>query len=126
MCYNDYNNVKKMSIKLTILKTGETLISDMQELVAKGEEETQGMPNAYLLENPHKVLTRDKNFVTEEEKEQKKYGIDVFMTPWIILSKDKKVLLPPDCVMTIVEPIESIKQMFIDKSESKVEEVTND
>ena len=48
------------------------------------------------------------------------------MTPWIILSKDKKILLPPDCVMTIVEPIESIKQMFIDKSESKVEEVTND
>ena len=115
-----------MAIKLTILKTGETLISDMQELVAKGQEESQGMPNAYLLESPHKVITRDKDFLTEEEKQQKKYGIDVFMTPWIILSKDKKVILPPECVMTIVEPIESIKQMFIDKSESKIEEETND
>ena len=47
------------------------LISDMQELVAKGQEETQGMPNAYLLENPHKVLTRDKNFITEDEKATK-------------------------------------------------------
>tara|TARA_B100000925_G_scaffold133703_1_gene99929 strand:- start:119 stop:466 length:348 start_codon:yes stop_codon:yes gene_type:complete len=115
-----------MSIKLTILKTGETLISDMQELVAKGEEAKQGMPNAYLLENPHRVVTRDKDFLTEEEKQQKKYGIDVFMTPWIILSKDKKMIVPPDCVMTIVEPIESIKQMYIDKSESKIEEDTND
>ena len=96
----------------------------MDGVLEEGEE-NQGMPNAYLLENPHKVLTRDKNFVTEEEKQQKKYGIDVFMTPWIILSKDKKILLPPDCVMTIVEPIESIKQMFIDKSETKVEEETN-
>ena len=115
-----------MSIKLTILKTGETLISDMQELVAQGQEENQGMPNAYLLENPHRVVTRDKDFLTEEEKQQKKYGIDVFMTPWIILSKDKKMIVPPDCVMTIVEPIESIKQMYIDKSESKIEEDTND
>ena len=82
-----------MSIKLTILKTGETLISDMQELVAKGEEAKQGMPNAYLLENPHRVVTRDKDFLTEEEKQQKKYGIDVFMTPWIILSKDKKMIV---------------------------------
>ena len=115
-----------MSIKLTILKTGETLISDMQELVAQGQEENQGMPNAYLLENPHKVIIRDKNFLTDEEKAQKKYGIDVFMTPWVILSKDKKMIVPPDCVMTIVEPIDSIKQMYIDKSESKVEEDTND
>tara|TARA_R100000773_G_C4163297_1_gene80139 strand:+ start:315 stop:662 length:348 start_codon:yes stop_codon:yes gene_type:complete len=115
-----------MSIKLTILKTGETLISDMQELVAQGQEENQAMPNAYLLENPHKVIIRDKNFLTDEEKEQKKYGIDVFMTPWVILSKDKKMIVPPDCVMTIVEPIESVKQMYLDKSESKVEEDTND
>ena len=115
-----------MSIKLTILKTGETLISDMQELVAKGEEAKQGMPNAYLLENPHRVVTRDKDFLTEEEKQQKKYGIDVFMTPWIILSKDKKMIVPPDCVMTIVEPIESIKQMFIDKTDTTIEEERND
>tara|TARA_B100001564_G_C20274615_1_gene505305 strand:- start:227 stop:574 length:348 start_codon:yes stop_codon:yes gene_type:complete len=114
-----------MSIKLTILKTGETLISDMQELVAKGKEGEQAMPNAYLLENPHRVITKDKDFLTEEEKQNKKYGIDVFMTPWIILSKDKKVIVPPDCVMTIVEPIDSIKQMFIDKSEPKIEEESN-
>ena len=114
-----------MSIRLTILKTGETIISEMQELVAKGQEENQAMPNAYLLENPHKVITKDKDFLTEEEKQQKQYGIDVFMTPWIILSKDRKIIVPPDCVMTIVEPIESIAQMFIDKTETQIEEDLN-
>ena len=111
-----------MSIKLTILKTGETIISEMQELVAKGQEGVQGMPNAYLLKSPHVVKTKDKDFLTEDEKEKKQYGIDVSMTPWIILSKDKEIIVPPDCVMTIVDPIESIKQMFIDKTDTKIEE----
>ena len=115
-----------MTIKLTLLKTGETIISDMQELVAKGQEETQAVPNVYLLKSPHVVRTRDKDFITEDEKEKKQYGFDVFMTPLIILSKDKEILLPPDCVMTIVEPIESIKQMFIDKTDTTIEEETND
>ena len=103
-----------MSIKLTILKTGETLISEMQELVS---DQDQASPHAYLLDNPHKVLTRDKEFLTEEEKKQNKYGIDVLLSPWIVISSDKKIILPVDCVMTIVEPIEGVKKMFIDKNE---------
>ena len=37
-----------MSIKLTLLKSGETLISEMKELVAEDKE----LAHAYLLENP--------------------------------------------------------------------------
>ena len=40
------------------------------------------------------LITKDKqsfNPVTEEENQiEKKFGIDVLMTPWIILSSDKK------------------------------------
>ena len=112
-----------MSVKLSILKTGETIISDLQELVADQDQDT---PNAYLLNNPHVVRTKDKQFLTEEEKAEKKFGIDVVMTPWIILSSDKKILLPVDCVMTIVEPIDGVKKMFLDKNESvKIEENLN-
>ena len=71
-----------MSVKLTLLKTGETLISEMQELVA---DKNQLSTHAYLLDNPHVVRTRDKQFLTEEEKAEKKFGIDVVRTPWIIL-----------------------------------------
>ena len=108
-----------MSIKLTILKTGETLISDMQELVS---DKDQASPHAYLLNNPHLVKIKEKQFLTEEEKFDKKIGINVLMTPWIILSTDKKILLPVDCVMTIVEPIEGVRKMFLDKNDVLVNE----
>ena len=108
-----------MSIKLTILKTGETLISDMQELVS---DKDQAAPHAYLLNNPHLVKIREKQFLTEDEKNDNKVGIDVLMTPWIVISSDKKILLPVDCVMTIVEPIEGVRKMFLDKNDVLVNE----
>ena len=112
-----------MSIKLTILKTGETIISEMQELVS---DKDQLSPHAYLLNNPHVVRTKDKTFLTEQEKDEKKFGIDVIMTPWIILSSDKKIMIPVDSVITIVEPIEGVKKMFLDKNQSvKIEENLN-
>ena len=112
-----------MSIKLTILKTGETIISEMQELVSNNEQTT---PHAYLLNNPHVVVTKDKDFLTEEEKNQKKFGIDVIMTPWIILSKDKKMVIPIDSVLTVVEPLESVAQLYLDKLASFKMEELND
>ena len=112
-----------MSIKLTLLKSGETLISEMKELVA----EKQQQAHAYLLENPHIVQTREKTFLTEEDKKTGDFGIDVTLIPWIILSADKKVIIPVDVVTTIVEPIASVKQMFIDKSEAfNIKEEEND
>ena len=112
-----------MSIKLTLLKSGETLISEMKELVA----EKQQQAHAYLLENPHIVQTREKTFLSEEEKKTGDFGIDVTLIPWIILSADKKIIIPVDVVTTIVEPIESVKQMFIDKSEAfSIKEELND
>ena len=104
-----------MSVKLTLLKSGETLISDMQELVA---DKDQQEPHAYILNNPHVVKSVKKDFLTEEEKDENKFGINVSMIPWIILSSDKKILLPVDCVMTIVEPIDGVKKMFLDKCET--------
>ena len=49
------------------------------------------------------------------------------MIPWIILSADKKVIIPVDVVTTVVEPIASVKQMFIDKNEAfSIKEEEND
>ena len=108
-----------MSIKLTLLKSGETLISEMKELVAEESEQA----HAYLLENPHVVETREKSFLTESEKKTGDFGIDVIMIPWIILSSDKKIIIPVDSVITIVEPIEGVKKMFLDKNQTvKIEE----
>ena len=112
-----------MSIKVNLLKSGETLISEMKEVVAEESEQA----HAYLLENPHIVQTREKSFLTEDEMKTGDFGIDVIMIPWLILSADKKVIIPVDVVTTIVEPISSVKQMFIDKSEAfSIKEEVND
>ena len=113
-----------MSIKLSLLKTGEQLISDMKELVAEDQEQA----HAYMLENPHIVEIKDRQFVTEDDKKRGgDFGIDVVLIPWIVLSKDKKMIIPVDTVLTIVEPIDSLTQMYKDKCESfKLTEDTND
>ena len=103
-----------MSIKLTLLKTGEQLISEMKELVPEGQEQV----HAYLLDNPHTVEINEKQFITEEEKVEGDYGINVALLPWIILSKDKKMIIPVDSVLTVVEPLESVTQLYLDKMKS--------
>ena len=103
-----------MSIKLTLLKTGEQLISDMKELSEEGKDE----PKAYLLENPHTVEINEKQFVTEEEKKGGDFGINVTLLPWIILSKDSKMVIPTDSVLTVVDPLDSVTQLYLDKLKS--------
>lgn len=100
-----------MSIKLTILKSGETLISDAKELLNKKDQVT---PSAYLLQNPHLVTIQEKRF----EKKQSDFGVDVTLTPWIVLTSDTDVVIPTDWVVTIVEPLASVTQMFIDKQQA--------
>ena len=103
-----------MSIKITVLKSGDHLISDMKELVAEDKDEIK----AYLLENPHTYELKEKQFLTEEEKQSGDYGIDVTLLPLIILSKDKKMIIPIDSVLTVVEPLASVTQLYLDKMEA--------
>ena len=105
-----------MSIKITVLKTGEHIISDMKELMAEGEENA----HAYMLVNPHTYEINEKQFITEEEKELEDgdYGINVSLLPWLILSKDKKMIIPTDSVLTVVEPLDSVTQLYLDKMSS--------
>ena len=113
-----------MSIKITVLKTGEHIISDMKELMTEGEENAQ----AYMLVNPHTYEINEKQFITEEEKEldEGDYGINVSLQPWIILSKDKKMNKPTDSELTVVEPIDAVTQLYLDKVNSFEIEETND
>ena len=113
-----------MSIKITVLKTGEHIISDMKELMTEGEENAQ----AYMLVNPHTYEINEKQFITEEEKEldEGDYGINVSLLPWIILSKDKKMIIPTDSVLTVVEPIDAVTKLYLDKMEAFKLEETDD
>ena len=100
-----------MSIKVAVLQSGEQIIAEMKELVAEGQDAA----HAYMLENPQIIEINEKTFITEEEKEDGDFGINVTLLPWIVLSKDKRVIIPVDSVLTVVEPLESVTQMYLDK-----------
>ena len=56
--------------------------------------------------------------VTTPDQKDGDFGIDVTLTPWIILTSDTEMVLPTDWVVTIVEPMASLKQMYVDKSKT--------
>ena len=105
-----------MTVKLALLKSGETIISDAKEIVY---EETKEV-HSYLFENPHVVTTRQKMLLTEDEKPVNDFSLDVVLSPWIVLSKDKEVLVPTDWVVTIVEPLSDVTQMYNEKCEASL------
>ena len=101
-----------MSVKLAVLKSGEQVIAEAKELVS--EEKVRG----YLFTRPHKVLTAQPMLLTEEET-QNDSSLEVTLSPWIILSADKEVVVPTDWVVTIVEPLESVVKMYQEKTNGK-------
>ena len=103
-----------MSVKLAVLKSGEQVIAEAKELVSKDEEKVRG----YLFTRPHKVLTAQPMLLTEEES-QDDNSLEVTLSPWIILSADKEVVVPTDWVVTIVEPLESVVKMYQEKTDGQ-------
>ena len=97
-----------MSIKLALLKSGETLISDAKELIS--DDKVCG----YLFTNPHKIETR-KTVLLVEENENMKGDLEVSLSPWIVLTSDTQIPVPPDWIVTMVEPIQTIKEMYEEK-----------
>ena len=95
-----------MSIKLAVLKSGEQVIADAKELVS--EEKVRG----YLFTRPHKVVSTQPLLLTEEQDDN---SVEVTLSPWIILSADKEVVVPTDWVVTVVEPLESVVKMYEEK-----------
>ena len=95
-----------MTVKLLLLKTGETLVSDAKEVIQ--EEQTRG----YLLSEPQIVDAHEKTMLMEADSGKGNYELDVVLRPWILLSSDKEFVIATDIVATICEPIASIKDMY--------------
>ena len=102
-----------MTVKLLLLKSGEDLIADVQEMVAGEEDERRVI--GYFLNKPCTVKMRDPNLIQQEStEEQKKASFQVSLYPWMPLSADKVIPVPSDWVVTIVEPIIKLTEMYIE------------
>ena len=93
-----------MATKLALMQSHEQVIADIKELVDDGK------PVGYLFKNPHRI-SAEKDILAESEDRK----IHVTLAPWILLSADSEVLIPKHQVITIVEPIDSVKEMYSEK-----------
>lgn len=86
-----------MTVKLALLKSGEDIVADIQEIIH--EEKVIG----YFFNKPCVVTLNS-------ESENKSFKISLF--PWIPITKTTKVPVPSDWVITIVDPIDSLDNMY--------------
>ena len=100
-----------MTIKLCLLKSGEDIIADVSEMNVGKEEERNVV--GYFLDRPCVVKMRDPNLVSEDGP-QKQSGFQVSLFPWIPLSKDTRIPVPADWLITMVEPAYKLKEMYIE------------
>ena len=99
-----------MTIKLLLLKSGEDIIADVTEM-AVGEEDEKTIVG-YFLEKPCVIRMRDPN-VIKQEGPKKQSGFEVSLFPWIPLSKDTRIPVPADWLITMVEPAYKLKEMYV-------------
>jgi hypothetical protein len=107
-----------MSLKLAILKNGDTIISDISEALVN--EKVCG----YVFDEPHKVISQRSILLTENADGSETSQLEITLSPWIVLSNEKKMLVSLDSVMTIVDPIESVKNLYEEKVNGKNNQVS--
>jgi|TARA_B100001142_G_scaffold311508_1_gene345995 hypothetical protein len=98
-----------MTIKFIVLKSGEQLISDIKEM-AVGEEDDQKVVG-YFLHRPCIVKMKNPG-VIDQEKSKTKAGFEVTLIPWLSLTQDEVIPIPSDWLVTLVEPVPQLTQMY--------------
>lgn len=109
-----------MSLKIALLKSGETIIADIKELVSKEENVKDNY--GYVFTKPKKVnfcvpiLVQDS---IEDDKTKLEKSVEISFSPWILLTNDEEILVPIDWVVSIVEPIDNVKNVYLDEVNGK-------
>jgi hypothetical protein len=98
-----------MTVKLILLKSGEDVIADVSEMVLGEEEEKRVI--GYHLNKPCVIRMKNPNLQSEDGS-NKKAGFEVSLFPWIPLTKDTTIPIPADWLITVVEPVEKLKEMY--------------
>ena len=94
-----------MTVKLALLKSGEDVIANFQEIVI--EEKVVG----YLAKDPYIVRLNRADIPTEPE--QTKVALSFF--PWMPLSKQTDIPIDPNWLVTMVDPVDAVIDSYQEK-----------
>ena len=98
-----------MTVKLAILKSGEDIVADIKEMIV-GEGDAARVVG-YHLNKPCGVSLNSKALKVDDEEDH--YQLKLF--PWCPLTKNTKIPITADWVVTIVDPIDKIKTMYTEE-----------
>jgi hypothetical protein len=98
-----------MSIKIALLKSGESVIADIKELIQ--EEKICG----YLFKKPYIVnLSPVYGFLTEEPRDGEDGEMNISFSPWIPFTMDEEIPVRYDWLVTVVSPAGEIEKLYED------------
>lgn len=89
-----------MTVKLAILKSGESIISDIKE----GFYEEKLV--CYIFENPCNVKMNGSYSINGNNQHS------ISLSRWPLLSKDKVLEIVPEWVVTLTEPIDQLRELY--------------
>ena len=99
-----------MSTKLALLKSGEDVIADIKEI----RQETTDEIISYLFKNPYSVKIKKSQVLVENEfKPKPKHELAYYK--WMSLSKDDDIIVNKDWVVSITNPLDSVKKNYEEK-----------
>ena len=91
-----------MTVKVALLKSGEDVIADIEEMVV-GEKVV-----GYFFNYPLSVKLQG----NEAVKDRKQYPFKLRLTPWAPLAKEQHIPVVADWVVSIMEPIDDLLDMY--------------
>ena len=111
-----------MAIKLAVLKSGEDVIADIREMMV-GDEDTPDEKKkvvGYYFIKPCGVTLKNKAIDVNESADDS-YELKLF--PWCPLAKNDAIPMSTEWVVTLVDPVDKLKEMYETQVLDKFKEV---
>ena len=96
-----------MTVKLALLKSGEEVISDIDEMKTDRE-----IVVGYYFTNPCRAILTTPEIQVDESQASDKKPVAIKLLPWFPLANEEKIPVVADWVISIVEPQPKLKDLY--------------
>ena len=96
-----------MTVKLALLKSGEEVISDIDEMKTDRE-----IVVGYYFTNPCRAILTTPEIQVDESLASDKKPVAIKLLPWFPLANEEKIPVVADWVISIVEPQPKLKDLY--------------
>ena len=100
-----------MAVKLAVLKSGEDVIADIREMMV-GDEDTPPEKKkvvGYYFIKPCGVTLKNKA-INVNDSDDDSFELKLF--PWCPLAKNDAIPMSTEWVVTLVDPVDKLKEMY--------------